>query len=246
MKFCKIFLFLFLLVFTLNFISPQPPFQQDKALVNGYEIKIPFFGVTRQNSGFDFHFHVFNISDGVPITNDSTSCSFHLYNSTGNHIVSNNNIPYKPEEIINEWGIDVDGGNFSGLGDYSYLVQCNSSSSELGGFESVNFEVTADGKQFQVFPTQLSIIILCFFFVMCGFWNERLRMFKHLGSICLMIMGVITLYPGYSFINWSTLVGKALGFSCIALGFYFLIEDSFSRNKQEEHYDQEPEGDYYG
>ena len=71
-----------------------------------------------------------------------------------------------------------------------------------------------------------------------GFVTERLRMFKHLGSILLIIVGIITLYPGYNFINYSTLLGKALGFILIGLGFYFWIEDSFSRDKQEEGFNE--------
>ena len=56
-------------------------------------------------------------------------------------------------------------------------------------------------------------------------------------------MGVITIYPGYSFINHTTLLGKALGFILVGLGFYFLIEDSFSRNKQEDSFDAENDED---
>ena len=59
----------------------------------------------------------------------------------------------------------------------------------------------------------------------------------------MMIMGVITIYPGYSFINYTTLLGKGLGFILIGLGFYFLIEDSFSRNKQEDRFESQPNSD---
>ncbi len=106
-----------------------------------------------------------------------------------------------------------------------------------------DFDVTANGEPFQEFPTAFVIIILGIVFVIIGLFNERLRLFKHMGAIVLMVMGVITLFPGYSFINWTTLTGKVMGFSLIALGFYFLIEDSFSRDEQDQRFTQEESED---
>ena len=59
----------------------------------------------------------------------------------------------------------------------------------------------------------------------------------------ILVLGVITLWPGYAFINFSTLLGKVVGFSSIGLGFYFMLEDSFSREKQTEYYEAEVEED---
>ena len=106
---------------------------------------------------------------------------------------------------------------------------------------SYDFEVTADGIERSVFPIQFSIILFAFVMIFFGLIKERYRMFKHVGSILLMIMGVLTLYPGYGFINWETLIGKALGFIFIGLGAYFFIEGSFSRKEQDDTYDQETE-----
>ncbi len=98
------------------------------------------------------------------------------------------------------------------------------------------FDITADGKPFNTFPHQFSIIFFSFLFVALGLHLERLTLFKYLGSIIMMIMGVMTLYPGYSFINWTNLLGLSLGSALIGLGFYFMIEDSFSRDEQAEYY----------
>lgn len=126
------------------------------------------------------------------------------------------------------------------LGEYRVAGFCKDGSvTQLIDF---TFDITADGKPLQVFPTQFGVILFSFFLIIFGLSKERFRMFKHIGSILLMIMGVITLYPGYAFINWTTLLGKSVGSSLIGLGFYFLIEDSFSRSDQEESYDQEQEG----
>ncbi len=59
----------------------------------------------------------------------------------------------------------------------------------------------------------------------------------------VLIVGVITLWPGYSFINYSNLQGQAIGYSSIAFGLYFLINDSFSRDKQTDKFSQDVEDD---
>jgi hypothetical protein len=125
------------------------------------------------------------------------------------------------------------------LGIIEVIESCNNVSD--AGLDTFEIEITADGKPSQIFPTQFFPIILGFLMIAFGLFQERLRLFKHVGSLIIMVMGVITLYPGYSFINWSTLMGQTLGAVFIGLGFYFLIEDSFSRELQEEYYSQDNE-----
>jgi len=122
--------------------------------------------------------------------------------------------------------------NNSQMGFIEGIESCNNVS--LAGLNTFEIAITADGKKFQAFPNQFFIIILGLLMIGGGLAAERLRMFKHLGSILLIIMGIITLFPGYNFINYSTLLGKTVGFILIGLGFYFWIEDSFSRNVHEE------------
>lgn len=127
------------------------------------------------------------------------------------------------------------------LGIIEAIESCNNVSN--GGPDTFDIEITANGLPSQVFPVQFFAVILGFVMVLVGSTQEKLRMFKHVGSLTLMVMGVVTLYPGYSFINWTTLMGKTLGFGFIGIGFYFLIEDSFSRNIQDETFNQKPEED---
>ena len=101
------------------------------------------------------------------------------------------------------------------------------------------FDVTADGKPFEKFPNQFAIIGLGFILIIFGLFNERYGLLQRMGAIILMVMGVLTLYPGYNFINHTTLFGLALGSILIVIGFWFLIEDSFSRTKQEERFNQD-------
>lgn len=160
-------------------------------------------------------------------------CNITLINPVGDVIVSNqamtSNVSYR--------NITVSQALNNQLGVIKATESCNNVSN--AGLKTFDVVITADGKEFQAFPNQFVILILALLFVTVGTINDRLRLFKHLGSILLIILGIITLYPGYNFINWTTLLGKGLGFVLIGLGFYFFIEDSFSRDKQEEYYDSQ-------
>ncbi|KKN65823.1 hypothetical protein LCGC14_0477590 [marine sediment metagenome] len=145
-----------------------------------------------------------------------------------------------PSSSLAFHNITLNSTQTSQLGTYRVGGFCKDGSvTQLIDFD---FDVTANGEPFQEFPTAFIIIILGIVFIILGLFNEKFRLFKHMGSIVLMVMGVITLFPGYSFINWTTLTGKVMGFSLIALGFYFLIEDSFSRDEQDQRFTQEESG----
>ena len=174
-------------------------------------------------------------SDRGFFCNGNFECNITLINPVGDVIISNqvmtNNVSYRnitvPQVLNNQLGI------------ITATESCNNVTN--AGLKTFDVAITADGKEFQAFPNQFVILILALLFVAVGTFNDRLRLFKHLGSILLIIIGIITLYPGYNFINWTTLLGKGLGFVLIGLGFYFFIEDSFSRDKQEEYYDSQSE-----
>ncbi len=137
------------------------------------------------------------------------------------------------------FNITIDQGDNNQLGNANAIMSCNNVTT--GGPETFIIEITGDGKPFRVFPTQFVGIIFAFFMITIGLVMDRLRMFKHVGSMLAMVMGVITLFPGYNFINHSTLFGLSLGIILIGSGFYFLIEDSFSRDKQEDKYESRSE-----
>jgi hypothetical protein len=132
--------------------------------------------------------------------------------------------------------ITIVGSENDRLGIHRFIISCTDG--KLSGEETGDIDITADGNDFNIFPQQFVIILLGFALIGIGLFKEELRMFKHMGSVIVFVMGLLTLYPGYSFINWSTLQGKAMGFTFIGLGFYFFIEDSFSRDFQEERFSQ--------
>lgn len=119
------------------------------------------------------------------------------------------------------------------------------SDNSLSGFDTFDIIITADGKDPSNFPITLVFLFIGFGILGIGLINEKLRLFKTLGSFVIMAMGVLTLWPGYSIINYTTLAGKAVGFTAIGLGTYFVIEDVFSRDKQVEGYNQNDDGRYH-
>jgi len=132
--------FVILFLFCIGTVTGQPPLIQPFDLIEGYEIKIPEQGRIRLNQSYEFHFHIINISNGVQIDNSLTECFFHLYNQTGNHIVQARPTYDTGTNVFNEWEMNINSANFTTPGDYSYIVQCNSTT--LGGAVSVGFMVS--------------------------------------------------------------------------------------------------------
>ena len=133
-------IFTLIILLSLSFVSAVPSPQTNVNLEVGLEIQYPAIDILKQGNGFDFKFHVFNKSTGLSLSNDTTICKFHLYNSTGYEFVD--------EELsmnINlvDFEITVLGGNFTNTGFYSYITQCNTS--DFGGFISVPIIVTPTG-----------------------------------------------------------------------------------------------------
>lgn len=187
-----IYIFLYVILFALVVIgaSAQPPFQEFSG-TTGYEIEYPFVEYIAQDSGFDFHFHIFNQSNGVPIDNTSTTCIFHLYNSTGNHIHTGRDATLSNDY---DFAFDIDGANFSDVGIYSYMVQCNSTTEMLGGFASAYFYVTPEGVAVEEYNnTSFYIITLIYIFltILClvpmFFVQDYLKVILGLGASFLVM-----------------------------------------------------------
>jgi len=133
------------------------------------------------------------------------------------------------------------------FGVYSATMMCTDGS--LSGTDTFTVEITGDGNSSSPFPIQFSILIFGFALIIAGKWREDVRLIKYVGSMLLMTIGVITLYPGWSIFNFSSLPGLSLGIISIGVGGYFLIEDSLSRFTQSENYQgqyYEDDGRYHG
>lgn len=168
-------------------------------------------------------------------------CNISIIYPDGNTLVNNQRMTNN-ESFRN---ISINQGANNQLGFLEAIQSCNNGTT--AGTETFPIAITGDGKPFEVFPTQFVIIIFAFCFVVIGLFAEKLRIFKTLGSILVMVLGVLTLYPGYSFINYSTLLGQGLGFVLVGLGFYFLaIDGNFSRERQVDGFKQDDDGRFHG
>ena len=142
----------------------------------GLDIEHSLSTTLQQNIDHKFYFHVFNASTGQPIQANKliANCTFHLYNKTGAHIFKNNN--FVESDDIYDWEQIIKGGNFSYIGEYSYVFQCNTSTA--GGYYTNYFEVTTTGKSLS---TSESILYFILVFVMLG--------------LCTMLLYFIIILP---------------------------------------------------
>ncbi len=110
------------------------------------------------------------------------------------------------------------------MGEYSYTT-CGDV--DLGEEQCVSksFFVTADGNPYRNFPIVFGIIIVgLLFLIFATALKKQLNtnLFKVFGSVLFIIAGVITLYPGFNYTNYSTLDGLALGLVLIGIGGFIL------------------------
>lgn len=155
----KWLLILIMLILCGGIVSAASPFQQQSDFATGYNIKVPEKEYFKLGQSYNFEFHVFNITDGVPKQN-GIGCYLHLYNQTGEHIytafknISDNNFDY---------GFMVNGNNFTTIGIYYYNIQCNNSI--LGGYAGQYIYVTAQGVPYS---TIHGLVYVCIFGLLIG------------------------------------------------------------------------------
>lgn len=94
-------------------------------------------------------------------------------------------------------------------------------------------------------PTELFILGAGYVLLFAGLAIERARMMKFMAAMLIFAMGIYTLFPGYGGINHSNLVGLSLGTISIGLGFWFLVEDAMSHDRQVESFDQFDDGRFH-
>jgi hypothetical protein len=142
---------IFLIAF-IPFVSPAPS-KFSGTSTFGLDIEHPYINPIPVNETFKFHFHVFNASTGIPIKADkkTANCTFHLYNSSGSHILKVNDLVSSDD--IYDFEQIVTGENFTNIGQYAYVFACNTS--YAGGYYANTFLVSNSKMEL---PTSESII----------------------------------------------------------------------------------------
>jgi hypothetical protein len=164
----KISILLLSIIFFLSFIPliSSAPIKFSGSPTVGIDIEHPYFNPYQYGKDIRFQFHIFNSTTGMPILANKllTNCSFHLYNSTGSHIFENNwNVG--GDDIL-DYSQKITKGNFSYIGQYAYVFQCNSTTA--GGYYSNSFEVTPNGDFLTSSSAILYFLVTLFAFLILG------------------------------------------------------------------------------
>lgn len=168
----KLFMFAIMIFFLLtifsNFVNGAQPVQVSTN--TGMVIDYPKYDLIKQGNEHRFHVHVINATSSK--TNKTTSCIFHLYNQTGYDINQESTLMEFESYNNVDFALTIGGGNFSSVGLYSYVIQCNSTN-EIA-FASGQLEVNPSGiepttAQGLVYSLLLitSLAFMIFFFMFC-------------------------------------------------------------------------------
>ncbi len=186
------FLFVLFLLIPLAFAVKTTQTFANVGGTDGLVLRFPQKEILKQNTNFSFNSHVFNLSNGVAMGNGTASCYLYLFNKTGESLISDKPVLFGND--IYDFTIEIDGNNFTELGVYSYIFQCNTT--DLGGFASGSFIVTADGTKnteadsLKLIAALLGILILTSIFIKLAF---KLDEEHYLLKLFFMLMTIITL-----------------------------------------------------
>ena len=151
----KIIPFLFFLIACSSFVFAVAPITQ---IVIGEEegliLEYPKFDSIKQGQHYYMFMSVFNKTDGIMMANDTTSCTLHINNISGEHMIEED---FSFNDV--DFSLYIGSGNFSQLGTFYYMVQCNTSS--YGGAVSGLFEVV---KQLEELTIDKAIMYSSFLF----------------------------------------------------------------------------------
>lgn len=187
MKKIMLFLFVFMLILPVAFSQQSRPFQQSDTTI-GYDIELVNPLNIKLNTEHDFHIHVYNSSNGVPI-NSSTTCEIHLYDITGEQIYETK----KSTAIGWEYSFMLSNNNFTQIGTYKTVAFCYNLTKGIGGYIANNFEVNKNGKEqiepgWFIFGVALIIFILLYFTFNLSQDHLFLKLLSIFFSITLLIL----------------------------------------------------------
>ena len=220
--------FLLLLVVLYTPVSAVPPVTKVQQFSEGYVIKIPQDNVLKVAQDYDFEFHVYNISNGVPIVTN-TNCSLHIYNSSGKHIYEGYTTALTHDF---DYGFFIDGANFTVAGVYYYNILCFSPQQQkdgalLGGYDASVLYVTPTGITFNSVlnnPILLILGILALVLVLFGAL-KGIPWLGFIGSVLFILIGLYTMI--YGFDNVTDLYTRSVALVLIGMGFIFMISSAY-------------------
>ena len=191
-----IYFILFLLLMSFAY-GVKPVTQVSSINDGGLQIAYPKVESCDIDAPFTFHFHVYNATHFLE-TNAKTSCTFHLYNQSGKHIIEEN-LLWDSNEV--DFYYKVYPENLTGIGAYTYIVHCNNTEKEAG-FISTNMYFT-ETNQLSVDQNNTPLIIIVIFFLtlllVCIFYstyseNTITKITFSLFSTLLFLVNIMFMY----------------------------------------------------
>ena len=171
----NVFVWVVLVVCLAFAVQAKTSFETSSSSASGIGLQIRQPTLISAKFGEDIHphIHVFNASSGIPMILNTT-CFLHMYNRTGDHILRLNT---STVESNFDYEFKIGAMNFSYIGLYSFIAQCQNSVSNIGGFVSGGIEITSDGMPFPdkidnngwLIAVILFPMILALFFMLTGF-----------------------------------------------------------------------------
>lgn len=188
--------FLIVILVTTSLVQSAPPVTQIQEFAEGFIIEGSPQEYLTQNQDYQYNFFVFNISNGVKVTNTSVSCIFYLADDSG-AVIYYSHVPYNSPGYF---GLTISGGNFSRLGHYGYGTNCNSSI--MGGSTVSFFEVSPSGYEATtgraIIDIGLLLMLLCFFIIVICLFISFDNLLNRVGMIGLGYLLLIAM----TFIGW--------------------------------------------
>lgn len=184
--------------------------------LQGYQIFFPDYSSVRQNSGFELHIQLSNISDGKEVNNSVPNCYLNLYNSTGQLTCSEFYLT-KDLDYYGYYGY-ITKDNFTDLGLHAFYISCNG---VFGGKAYGTFEVTPTGSNDS---NNLTFFII--FFIIAygvgffGFFGKN-QLISFLGGITMILLGIYMVSSGI--IVYRNTFTIALSYITLGLGFIFML-----------------------
>lgn len=147
----------------------------------------------------------------------TTACNLTVVSPNGNAVISNKEMTYNPS-YFNYTLPPLD------FKPHKIAVTC-----VYGGQAGTTvywFDVTADGQKYTPFPVVYFIIIVGLASLFLQYEARgKSKIFLIIGGVLFIVGGIMSLYTGFNYVDYSTLLGKGLGFSLIGLGGYLIVSN---------------------
>lgn len=189
--------------FFLTTVTAVPPVSIVSQFTEGVAIESAIGESIPINQNISFEFHVYNLSNGLILSNESVLCSLHIYDKYGSHLLIDNNLEF--ESVNFDFSAMVNQDNFTQLGTYEYLINCNSST--IGGYYIGGVYATSSGEILETYGSIGIGIILFLVFLVGGFFlyigtitqEEGIKLFYlFIGFIFIIILvGGISITAGH-------------------------------------------------